>query len=33
MERLMFSSDRFEVCVCQECGLIGYKGPSSALYP
>ena len=26
MERLMFSSDKFDVHVCQDCGLIGYKG-------
>lgn len=25
-ERLMISSDMFEVFVCKECGLIGYKG-------
>jgi DNA-directed RNA polymerase III subunit RPC2 len=26
MERLLFSSDNFDVNVCQECGLIGYQG-------
>ncbi|KAI9019745.1 hypothetical protein DFJ74DRAFT_674222 [Hyaloraphidium curvatum] len=26
MERLLFSSDSFEVHVCQDCGLVGYQG-------
>lgn len=26
VERLMLSSDAFEVCVCEGCGLIGYAG-------
>eukprot|EP00047_Mylnosiga_fluctuans_P014364 m.37832 g.37832 ORF g.37832 m.37832 type:complete len:1129 (-) comp5470_c0_seq2:180-3566(-) len=26
MERLMVSSDAFEVCVCSGCGLMGYSG-------
>jgi hypothetical protein len=26
LERLMISSDKFEVNACQECGLIGYNG-------
>lgn len=26
LERLMISSDRFEVNACQECGLMGYNG-------
>ena len=26
MERLMISSDAFEVYVCSKCGFIGYKG-------
>lgn len=26
MERLLISSDEFEVFVCKECGLVGYKG-------
>jgi DNA-directed RNA polymerase III subunit RPC2 len=26
LERLMLSSDAFEVHVCQTCGLLGYKG-------
>jgi DNA-directed RNA polymerase III subunit RPC2 len=26
MERLMISSDTFEVHVCQQCGLLGYSG-------
>jgi DNA-directed RNA polymerase III subunit RPC2 len=26
LERLMISSDAFEVHVCNECGLIGYAG-------
>ncbi|ORX87985.1 beta and beta-prime subunits of DNA dependent RNA-polymerase [Anaeromyces robustus] len=26
MERLMFSSDAFEIDVCQDCGLIGFQG-------
>jgi DNA-directed RNA polymerase III subunit RPC2 len=26
MERLMISSDQFDVHVCEKCGLLGYKG-------
>jgi DNA-directed RNA polymerase III subunit RPC2 len=26
LERLMLSSDAFEVDICQNCGLMGYKG-------
>lgn len=26
LERLMISSDKFEVNACQECGLLGYNG-------
>jgi len=26
LERLMISSDKFEVNACQECGLMGYNG-------
>ena len=26
LERLMISSDKFEVNACEECGLIGYNG-------
>ena len=26
IERLMISSDKFEVHACQECGLLGYNG-------
>ncbi|CAB4383564.1 unnamed protein product [Rhizophagus irregularis] len=26
MERLMISSDQFDVHVCEQCGLLGYKG-------
>lgn len=26
LERLMISSDAFEIHVCEECGLIGYAG-------
>eukprot|EP00181_Compsopogon_caeruleus_P003853 CAMPEP_0184677528 /NCGR_PEP_ID=MMETSP0312-20130426/104_1 /TAXON_ID=31354 /ORGANISM="Compsopogon coeruleus, Strain SAG 36.94" /LENGTH=1159 /DNA_ID=CAMNT_0027125439 /DNA_START=2248 /DNA_END=5727 /DNA_ORIENTATION=+ len=26
LERLMYSSDAFDVFVCQKCGLLGYKG-------
>ena len=26
MERLMISSDQFEVDVCNKCGLLGYSG-------
>ena len=26
LERLMISSDKFEVNACQECGLMGYHG-------
>lgn len=26
MERLMISSDAFEIDVCGQCGLIGYSG-------
>lgn len=26
MERLMISSDAFEIDVCGRCGLIGYSG-------
>ena len=26
LERLMISSDAFEVDVCEECGLMGYMG-------
>jgi DNA-directed RNA polymerase III subunit RPC2 len=26
LERLMISSDRFEVNACQTCGLLGYRG-------
>lgn len=26
LERLMISSDAFEVDVCSECGLMGYSG-------
>ncbi|KAI0052502.1 beta and beta-prime subunits of DNA dependent RNA-polymerase [Auriscalpium vulgare] len=26
LERLMISSDKFEVNACQECGLLGYRG-------
>ena len=26
LERLMISSDQFEVNACQECGLMGYNG-------
>src|SRR5688572_8941813 len=26
MERLMISSDQFDVHVCEKCGLIGYRG-------
>jgi DNA-directed RNA polymerase III subunit RPC2 len=25
MERLMFSSDAFTACVCEDCGLLGYE--------
>lgn len=26
LERLMISSDKFEVNACEECGLMGYNG-------
>ncbi|KZV87300.1 DNA-directed RNA polymerase [Exidia glandulosa HHB12029] len=26
LERLMISSDKFEVCACETCGLMGYNG-------
>jgi len=26
MERLMISSDAFEIDVCGQCGLLGYSG-------
>ena len=26
MERLMLSSDEFQVFVCKECGFIGFEG-------
>jgi len=26
LERLMISSDKFEVAACEECGLLGYNG-------
>ncbi|KAJ2934552.1 hypothetical protein H1R20_g2527, partial [Candolleomyces eurysporus] len=26
LERLMISSDKFEVCACEQCGLMGYNG-------
>jgi DNA-directed RNA polymerase III subunit RPC2 len=26
LERLMISSDKFEVNACQTCGLLGYRG-------
>jgi len=26
LERLMISSDAFEINACQECGLLGYNG-------
>ena len=26
MERLMLSSDKFEIFICSECGYIGFKG-------
>jgi DNA-directed RNA polymerase III subunit RPC2 len=28
LERLMLSSDSFELDVCQDCGFMGYNGPS-----
>ncbi len=32
VERLMISSDAFEVDVCEKCGLIGYSAWFVAIY-
>eukprot|EP00474_Spongospora_subterranea_P000811 CRZ01269.1 hypothetical protein [Spongospora subterranea] len=31
-ERLMLSSDKFAVCVCQQCGLLGYRDRTGILH-
>lgn len=33
LERLMISSDAFELDVCQDCGFMGYNGTSLVLLP
>lgn len=32
LERLMISSDVFEVDVCQDCGFVGYNGCVATLW-
>jgi len=32
LERLMISSDAFEVDVCEQCGLLGYLGWYDSLH-